>query len=102
MAIQIERVAKLANFITSISSSYNRRHLVYTGITDDISRRLREHGINEEDTADYTFEKCDSSNEARETEEYIKTRYCTDGDSGGGNDNSCYIYSYRKKSGTTP
>lgn len=102
MASEREIIAKLVNFIESISSSNNRRNLFYIGITDNIERRAKEHNFNLEDKGFCIFAKCNSSDVARGIEGYVKTKWNTDGDSGGGNDDSCYVYVYRKNGDTKP
>ena len=73
----------------------------YVGITSDIERRLfGEHNVPRED-AWYIYRKADSEEDARALEEYILKTHNTDGDVGGGNHESQYIYAYKKIKGTT-
>lgn len=72
----------------------------YVGITDDpIKRLFTDHQVKKEN--DYwIYNKCSSSDEARTIEEYFINTLKTDGGSGGGDDNSIYVYAYHKESHT--
>ena len=103
MATKQEIIAKLSNFIESTTSSNNKRSILYVGITEEIERRLfEEHKLNKEENRCWIFGKCSNSNVAREIESYLINKYNTDGNSGGGNDNTYYVYVYKKNYSTNP
>jgi hypothetical protein len=64
----------------------------YVGITDNINERLFEYH-NVEDC--YIHRKAPTVNWARAIEKHFIEKHLTDGGSGGGNDNSSYVYAYK-------
>jgi hypothetical protein len=73
----------------------------YVGITNDINRRLfQEHGVNKDSDCGGWCE-ANSKADAQTVEEYFLNAGM-DGDTGGGNDDSTYVYVFRKNSHTDP
>lgn len=69
----------------------------YIGITENIQIRLFvEHAVNK-NTDYWIYRKCSSADEARRIEKYIIMNYQADGGLGGGNDNSKFVYVYKKE-----
>jgi len=73
----------------------------YVGIASDPRQRLfNDHNI-EEKSGYWIFRECESSNVAREIEEYFINTLGTDGSPGGGDYFTKYVYAYKKTSSTT-
>jgi hypothetical protein len=74
----------------------------YVGITADPKKRLfEEHRVNEK-TDKWIYREASSSDVARSTEDHFVNTCKTDGDVGGGDDTSIYVYAYRKNDHTDP
>jgi len=74
----------------------------YTGITSDINQRLHsDHNVPPKKHW-YMYRETSSDSIAREIEDYFVNTYGTDGGSGGGDEDSKYVYSYLKTSVTNP
>lgn len=72
----------------------------YVGITGNVERRLfAEHGVGLEE--DWAGLKMPDAVAARNVEKYYLERGC-DGGPGGGDDESLFVYLYRKTSRTRP
>ena len=63
----------------------------YVGITNDVERRLKQHNVTK---AELKY-KMLSKRSAQEIEEYCLS-LGMDGDTGGGNEDSVYVYIYKK------
>lgn len=73
----------------------------YVGITNDIERRLfGEHNVNKQQDR-WIWRPADSKDVAQEVEEYFLDAGM-DGDTGGGNDDTIYVYAYMKNWHTNP
>lgn len=65
----------------------------YCGITDDVERRLfKEHNVSKDDGT-WIYGPADSVDEAREIEKHYLD-FGMQGDTGGGNEKSIYVYCY--------
>lgn len=74
----------------------------YVGITADPRTRLfEEHGVDEESDA-WIFSQANSSVAARRVEEYFVDTLGTDGGRGGGDQDTDYVYAYKKQAHTNP
>lgn len=74
----------------------------YVGISKDARNRLfNEHGVSE-DGDGWIYCQANSSNAAREVEDYFVNTLGTDGGTGGGDDESDMVYAYRKENHTNP
>jgi len=72
----------------------------YVGIAEDaLARLFQGHGVNK-DMDYWIYRDCINANAAREVEQFIIMNYHTDGGSGGGNDNSRFVYAYKKEAHT--
>ena len=66
----------------------------YIGITNDVERRLfGEHNVSKQKDC-WIYRKADSKPIAQDVEEYFLDKGMQ-GDTGGGNDDSTYVYCYR-------
>ena len=73
----------------------------YIGITNDIDRRLfQEHGVNK-NAFGWIWCPANSKKDAQTVEEYFLD-LGMDGDTGGGNDDTTYVYAFKKYSHTNP
>ncbi len=100
MDTDTERQDIINNIYKYIQNSKTYIYEWYVGITDDPTKRLfTDHQVNKE--SDYwIYRKCSSTYEARSIEEYFINTLKTDGGSGGGNENSVFVYAYHKESYT--
>ena len=74
----------------------------YSGITSDIQSRLfGDHGVPEKDHW-YIYRKAESLASAKKIELALILKYGTDGDPGGGDVDTNFVYSYKKTSVTNP
>lgn len=73
----------------------------YVGVTSNWKERLfKQHNVpGKGDEA--IFLECGSENDARAAERSLLALGC-DGDEGGGDESSVYVYAYRKRPGTNP
>ncbi len=76
----------------------NERSKFYCGITDDVERRQEEHHV----AKFLGVTRCDTFDTAKEVEKQMKLAgYDTGKQLGDGNENSIYVYLYRKIPGST-
>jgi len=64
----------------------------YVGITNDVNRRMTEHNIDEEKDVFIWLQSVDAD-VARAIESYFLDKGCK-GDTGGGSEDSCFVYCY--------
>ncbi|MBI5068689.1 MAG: hypothetical protein HZB56_10655 [Deltaproteobacteria bacterium] len=75
---------------------------VYVGISKDARIRLfNGHGVSEARDS-WILRQADSSEAAREVEEYFLKVLGADGGPGGGDDSADFVYAYRKAAHTNP
>lgn len=87
----------ILNHIKQDSGKYYSDY--YSGITDDIQRRLfNEHNVSPKNDC-WIYRKADTIYDARSAEEQLLAKGMQ-GDSGGGSDNSVFVYCYRITSST--
>ena len=73
----------------------------YVGITKDIDRRLfQEHGV-DKDSDRWIWCEANAKADAQTVEEYFLDAGM-DGDTGGGNDDTTYVYVFKKNGHTDP
>jgi len=73
----------------------------YAGIASDARKRLfQEHNVSEKDDP-WIYHQCKNDQSARNVEEALLKLGC-DGDTGGGDESTTYVYAYLKSSGTNP
>ncbi|BBO24370.1 MAG: hypothetical protein L6Q31_11755 [Fimbriimonadaceae bacterium] len=74
----------------------------YVGIATNATNRLfSDHGVNESNGA-WIYRTADSSDDAREIEQYFINRVGTDGGSGGGDGFTKMVYAYKKSTASRP
>lgn len=74
----------------------------YIGIASNPRERLfSDHQVQEENSW-WIFREAFSSQSARKVEKYIIENYGTDGGFGGGDENTKYVYAYKKTNTTNP
>lgn len=74
----------------------------YVGISKDARDRLfNDHNVSEEN-GNWIYNTASSSQEARDIEEYFINTLGTDGGTGGGDEESDMVYSYKKTTYTNP
>ena len=72
----------------------------YVGIASDPRKRLfNDHNVDEK-SGHWIFRECENSSVAREIEEYLINTLGTDGNPGGGDYSTKYVYAYKKTSST--
>lgn len=82
---------KIVNYMNKFTYSYSNW---YVGITNDPQARLfAEHKVSKE-KGRWIYSKASTARGARDTEEYIINEYGTQGDVGGGDDLSKWVYAY--------
>lgn len=85
----------VVDFSSYISQNGNIFSQWYIGITADINQRLfTEHLVQQTDI--WIHSPADTNEVARSVEKYFLDRGC-DGDTGGGDFASTYVYAYKKK-----
>lgn len=73
----------------------------YVGITNDVDRRLfQEHGV-DKDNDTWVWCHANSKADAQTVEEHYLD-LGMDGDTGGGNDDTTYVYAFKKNLHTNP
>jgi len=73
----------------------------YAGIASDVQSRLfQEHSVSEKDDP-WIYRQCPNDQDTRNVEEALLKLDC-DGDTGGGDDSTVYVYAYFKSSHTNP
>ena len=89
---------ELVKIITEIETFMAENGCIYSdwyvGITEDVKKRLHSYH-NVKDTC--VFVKAPSIRFARIIERYFIEERRTDGGTGGGNDDSFYVYAYKKQ-----
>ncbi len=89
---------KIIDFIARYPDPAN----CYVGITSDLERRLfREHGVDRAARKGYTHGEATSNAVARRVEQYFINLGC-DGEPGGGDEESKFVYAYKKTKDTNP
>jgi len=74
----------------------------YVGITSDPERRLfDEHGVDRTAKKWWTYDEFTSVDLARRVEKYFIEQGC-DGEPGGGDEESKFVYAYKKTKDTNP
>lgn len=68
----------------------------YVGIASDPKERLFEDHNVDKETNGWIYRKAESSDIAREIEEYLIDVLGTDGDTGGGDETTDWVYAYKK------
>ena len=72
----------------------------YVGITNDPKNRLfKDHGVSQNGA--WIYRQADTTEIARDVEFFFLSQGC-DGGSGGGDDDSGFVYAYKKTSSTNP
>jgi len=73
----------------------------YAGIAFDAQERLfRDHNVSEKGDL-WIYKRCPNDQDARSVEEALLKLGC-DGETGGGDESTTYIYAYLKSSNTNP
>ena len=85
----------IANRLRNFSLTYGGNgERFYVGITNDIQRRLfDEHQVDEE-TGCYSVATATSHDSAGKIEKYLLDTYPFEGDTGGGNEQTIFVYIY--------
>lgn len=87
-------VSEIVQYIQQSNTPYTDW---YIGITEDVQIRLFvDHAVNKE-TDYWIYRKCFTADQARIIEQDIIINYHTDGGSGGGSENSKFVYAYKKE-----
>lgn len=87
---------EIKNHIDKEGSGYSNW---YTGIATDPEKRLFEdHNVARKSW--WIYREAENSDIAREIEDYFVNELGTDGDTGGGDDSTRFVYSYKKTSET--
>jgi hypothetical protein len=96
---------KNQEIVSEILAYYNRCgsgqcSLWYVGIASNpINRLFVEHNVNK-DNGNWIYGEAISAENARATEIYLIKQYGFDGDTGGGDEATRFVYAYRKTSTT--
>ena len=101
MEIKDEETIKneIKDYISKCGGTYTEW---YVGITNDTDRRLfQEHNVNKEDD-NWIRKNAGTLSKAEEIEKYFTEDLSTDGAPGGGENDSIYVYGYKKNSHTKP
>jgi len=99
-------MAKLREDIIQEIKAYIEKHSGnypnwYVGIASDAEDRLfNDHEVDKVNDL-WIYEKAENSETAREIEGYFIDKLDTDGDTGGGDDKTKFVYAYKKNSHTT-
>lgn len=89
MATKEKIIAEITSYLQT--SNYTG---FYIGITNDVERRLfEEHKVSKQNGC-WIYGKADSKSIAQDVEEYFLNEGMQ-GDTGGGNDDSTYVYCYQ-------
>jgi len=74
----------------------------YVGVSDDPKARLfKDHGVREKGDW-WIYRQAYSSSAARNVESYFVNTLGTDGGTGGGGEDTDYVYAYKKEKHTNP
>lgn len=91
--------AEIKNHIASEGGAYSNW---YVGIAKSARERLFEdHKVKEKEDS-WIFRKSESDKIARRIEDYFVNTLKTDGNPGGGDENTVFVYAYKKQSHTDP
>jgi hypothetical protein len=98
MATTQEAIQKIENYIHQNGGQYSAW---YAGIaTYPRTRLFTDHGVAEKTDA-WIYEDCLTDTSARKVEDYFLAKGC-DGDTGGGDSSTKYVYAYKKNSHSRP
>lgn len=90
-------ISEITNFISQWGGSYSEW---YAGIAANPKERLfNDHNVNENSDG-WIYRNALDSNSAREIENYLINTLGMDGDIGGGDYTTKYVYAYKKSSHT--
>lgn len=90
-------ISDITNFISQWGGSY---HDWYTGITSSPKERLfNDHQVNEK-VDGWIYRDALSSDSARAVENYLINTLGMDGDTGGGDNTTRFVYAYKKSANT--
>ena len=90
-------IATLDNYIVKWDTTYSNW---YVGIASDPKDRLfNDHNVNEKPGI-WIFQECENDSVARDIEKYFVDTMKTKGGSGGGDEDSIYVYAYKITSTT--
>ncbi len=90
---------EIKNHITSEGGAYSNW---YVGIAKDARQRLFEdHKVKEKGDA-WIHRQAESDDVARKIEDYFVNTLKTDGNPGGGDEKTVFVYAYKKQSHTDP
>lgn len=79
--------------LESTFPSIDEKDAVYIGITDDPEKRLNDHNVDADDTCQVY--EANSRETAKEVEKYLLDNHPNAvGDTGGGNEDSVYVYAF--------
>jgi len=82
----------IINHINDIDRDYTKW---YIGIAEDVKDRLfTQHKVDEKNGS-WVYSKADTAYDARSVEKFIIDNYKTKGDTGGGSDETKYVYAYK-------
>lgn len=90
-----EEVVKkeIKEYIDKVGGLYNSW---YVGIAEDPRERLFEEHNVDKDEDFWIYRECEDSDAARSVEDYFINVLGTDGETGGGDENTVYVYAYKK------
>jgi len=84
-------ISAIGDYVAKVGGSYSHR---YVGITANAKQRLfNDHAVDKDSDA-WIYHQCTSSNTARAVEDYFLALGMKGG-SGGGDDDSDYVYAYK-------
>ena len=96
MTIQ-ETIAWFNQQFENSKAWYERKSNFYCGITNDLERRMNEHNVSQ-----YFHVTCDSFETAKQVESLLyQEGFDTGGQLGNGQEDTVYVYMYRKIAGLT-
>ena len=85
----------IKQFTDYIENNGNQPTDWYSGIASDPKKRLfEEHNVNEQ-SGQWIYDNAGSESTARTVEKYLIDTYGTQGGSGGGDENTTWVYSYK-------
>ncbi len=92
-------ISEIKNFISKWGGSYPNW---YVGIAEDPRERLfNGHNVNDKNDG-WIFRETSSDKTARNIEDYFINSLKTDGQPGGGDENTKFVYAYKKTPHTKP
>lgn len=96
MATKQQIVQEFVNYVQKQGGAYSTW---YVGVAADSKKRMfNDHNVNEKQDS-WIYHPCSSSEEARDIEDYF-IRQGMKGGSGGGDDDTTYVYAYKITSTT--